>query len=126
MKLIAREWTEKAEGDYSVAASQWREEEPVYDALCFHAQQCAEKYLKAWLVEQDTEFPKTHDLEALAKLCMPSLPGLASLLDGLRFLTSFAVEIRYPGAFAQREDAERCWRAALQVRDLVRGTLRER
>jgi HEPN domain-containing protein len=119
MKPMTQEWTEKAEGDYKVAASQWGIEEPVYDAICFHAQQCAEKYPKAWLVEQDADFPKTHDLEALAKLCMPSLPELDSLLDGLRFLTSFAVEIRYPGTSAERQDAERCWQAALQTRDLI-------
>jgi HEPN domain-containing protein len=121
MKPIAQEWTEKAEGDYRVAASQWGVEEPVYDAICFHAQQCAEKYLKAWLVEQGIDFPKTHDLEILAKLCIPSLPELTSLMDGLRFLTSFAVEIRYPGTSAARRDAERCWQAALQARDLIRG-----
>lgn len=90
MKLLTQEWTEKAEGDYKVAASQWHIEDPVYDAICFHAQQCIEKYLKAWLAEQGVNFPKTHDLEALAKLCMPSLPELTSLLDGLRFVTSFA------------------------------------
>jgi HEPN domain-containing protein len=121
MKPIALEWAEKAEGDYRVAASQWGVEEPVYDAICFHAQQCAEKYLKAWLVEQGIDFPKTHDLEILAKLCIPSLPELTALMDGLRFLTSFAVEIRYPGTSAARRDAKRCWQAALQARDLIRG-----
>jgi HEPN domain-containing protein len=124
MKLITQEWTEKAEGDYRVADSQWRIEDPVYDAICFHAQQCTEKYLKAWLIEQGEHFPKTHDLEALAKLCLPSLPELTSLMDSLRFLTSFAVEIRYPGTFAGRRDAERCWQAALRARNLVRGKLR--
>lgn len=123
MKPLTQEWTEKAEGDYKVAASQWQIEDPVYDAICFHTQQCAEKYLKAWLVERGVYFPKTHDLETLAKLCMPSLPELVSLLDGLRFLTSFAVEIRYPGTFAQRRDAERCWQAALQARNLIREKL---
>jgi len=125
MKPVTREWIEKAEGDYRVAASQWRVEEPVYDALCFHAQQCAEKYLKAWLVERGADFPKTHDLEALAKLCLPSLLDLVLLMDDLRFLTSFAVEIRYPGIFATRQDAEKCWQAAVRVRDLVRRNWRE-
>lgn len=123
LRLITQEWIEKAEGDYRVAASQWRVEDPVYDALCFHAQQCVEKYLKAWLVEQGADFPKVHDLEALAKLCIPSLPGIGNAMDGLRFLTSFAVEIRYPGISALREDAERCWQAALQVRHLIRDKL---
>ena len=53
----------------------------------------------------------------------PSLPELASLLDGLRFLTSFAVEICSPGTFAQRQDAERCWQAALHACNLTREKL---
>ena len=100
MKPMTQEWVEKAEGDYNVSVALWCLENPVYDAICFHAQQCIEKYCKAWLGERDATFPKTHDLEALAKLCLPSLPDLASLLDDLRFLTSFAVEVRYPGLFA--------------------------
>ncbi|MGI4789164.1 MAG: HEPN domain-containing protein [Janthinobacterium lividum] len=52
MKLITQEWIEKAEEDWDVAllalgASQSR----VYNAICFHAQQCAEKYLKGQLQE---------------------------------------------------------------------------
>ena len=123
MRQVTQEWIEKAEGDYRVAAMQWSIDDPVYDAICFHAQQCTEKYLKAWLVESDLEFPKTHDLEILAKTCLPSLAEVASLLDGLRFLTSFAVEIRYPGTSAGKADTETCWQVALQVRQLIRDKI---
>jgi HEPN domain-containing protein len=123
MNPLTQEWIEKAEGDYKVAASQWQVADPVYDAICFHAQQGVEKCLKAWLVEQSLSFPKTHDLESLTKLCLPTLPELAPLMNGLRFLTSFAVEIRYPGTFADRQDADVCWQSFLQARDLVRKKL---
>ena len=69
-------------------------EEPVYDAICFHVQPCVEKYCKAWLVESDVDFPWTHDLEALAKLCLPSLTELTALMDDLRFLTDFSRQFR--------------------------------
>jgi HEPN domain-containing protein len=120
---MTQEWVTKAEGDAKVAAALWQMDAPVYDAICFHAQQCVEKYCKAWLVERSINFPRTHDLEALAKLCLPSLAELAMLLDELRFLTSFAVEIRYPGTFASRQDAERCWQSASRVRVLLRKHL---
>ena len=123
MQPMTQEWVNKAEGDANVAAAIWQMAAPVYDAMCFHAQQCVEKYCKAWLVEHEADFPRTHDLEALAKLCLPSLAELAALMDDLRFLTSFAVEIRYPGIFASRQDAERCWQSALQVRVLFREQL---
>ena len=121
MKQLTHEWVEKAEGDHRVASAQWQSDDPVWDAICFHAEQCAEKYLKAWLVEHEIEFPKTHDLEALAKLCLSSLGEVEQLRDGLRFLTSFAIEIRYPGVLAQREDARRCRQASLEARNLVRA-----
>ena len=123
MKPLTQEWVDKAEGDYRVASAQWQSADPVWDAICFHAEQCAEKYLKAWLVEHALDFPKTHDLEVLAKLCLPTLSEVAPLMDGLRFLTSSAIEVRYPGMFAKKEDAQKCWQANLEVRDLARAKL---
>ncbi len=123
MRPMAKEWVEKAEGDYKAANVQWATNDPVYDDICFHAQQCVEKYLKAWLTEKEIDFPKTHDLEALAKLCMTTLPGLSTLMEVLRFLNAFAVEIRYPGTSAQEQDAKRCWQACLQARKFLREKL---
>lgn len=95
----------------------------MYDAICFHTQQCVEKYRKAWLTERQATFPRTHDLEMLARLCLPSFGELLNLMPELRFLTSFAVEIRYPGTTALRSDAERCLRVAREVRRAARITL---
>lgn len=54
MKPLTREWIEKAEGDFATASREIRVRKvPNYDAVCFHAQQCAEKYLKALLQEAD-------------------------------------------------------------------------
>lgn len=62
MKPITIEWINKAEGDYAVMEREGRvRKHPNFDGVCFHAQQCAEKYLKAWLIEADIDFPKTHD-----------------------------------------------------------------
>jgi hypothetical protein len=52
---------------------------PVYDAACFHCQQCAEKYLKARLVEAGIAFAKTHDLLSLLSLVLPVEPGWLAL-----------------------------------------------
>jgi HEPN domain-containing protein len=123
MRPLTQEWIDKAEGDYRVASAQWQSAEPVWDAICLHAEQCAEKYLKAWLVEHDLGFPKTHDLEVLARLCIPSLGEVAGLMDGLAFLTSSAVEVRYPGMFARRDDAQKCLDASQDVRNLVQAKL---
>lgn len=61
MKAQTAEWVEKAEGDWNAARQLDRvRKDPNYDSVCFHCQQCAEKYLKARLVEAALSFARTH------------------------------------------------------------------
>ena len=63
MTPLTREWVDKAEGDFHTATREARvRKAPNHDAVCFHAQQCAEKYLKALLQEANIPFGKTHNL----------------------------------------------------------------
>jgi len=71
MRPLTAEWVKKAEGDYQMAGREFRaRKNPYYDGVCFHAQQCAEKYLKAFLQEHDQDIPKIHKLLDLLKLEM--------------------------------------------------------
>ena len=63
MKKTTKEWIKKAEQDYVLARQGSRSKVPVHDGVCFHCQQCAEKYLKALVKEQGLVVPRTHDLE---------------------------------------------------------------
>ncbi len=70
MKPATAEWVTKAEGDFLTAGREVRaRKSPNYDAVCFHAQQCAEKYLKAVLQENERNIPKIHNLIELMLLC---------------------------------------------------------
>ncbi|MFQ5859583.1 MAG: HEPN domain-containing protein, partial [Anaerolineae bacterium] len=72
MNPLTAEWVDKAEGDYATTGRELRaRRRPNYDAACFHAQQTAEKYLKAFLQEHGVAFPKTHNLIELLELCRP-------------------------------------------------------
>ena len=45
MKPITEEWVQKAEGDFGTAQRELLVRDRAnYDAVCFHSQQCAEKY----------------------------------------------------------------------------------
>ena len=67
--LFVWEWIEKAENDLKNAAHTLKlTRECPTDTVCFHAQQCAEKYLKAYLTGVGVDFPKTHDIERLVKM----------------------------------------------------------
>ena len=70
MNPAVDEWVSKAEGDFATAGRELRARKaPNYDAVCFHAQQCAEKYLKAVLQENKKHIPKIHNLVELMLLC---------------------------------------------------------
>src|ERR1700730_7174313 len=96
MKKMTREWIRKAEDDFGVAGILAAGREPFHDQGCFHWQQSAEKYLKALLEEFGQAIPRTHDLEDLLDLLLPHHSSLSSCRRGLRLLTGFAVDPRYP------------------------------
>ena len=100
MKPLTQEWIEKAEGDFRTAGRELRAKQlPNYDAVCFHAQQCAEKYLKASLQETDIPVPKIHDLTALLDLLLPRNPEPAVCF---RDADRLRLAVRYPGFSADQ------------------------
>ena len=88
--------------------------------MCFCCQQCAEKYLKAVLVERGRSVPRTHNLEDLLVLLLSDYPHLSTLRRGLKFLIQFAVEARYPGFRATKPQAAAALRWARRVADACR------
>jgi len=124
MQPLTAEWVDKAEGDFATLLRETRARKlPNYDAACFHAQQCAEKYLKARLQEAGIPFGKTHDLPALLHLLSLIEPSWATLLPELRLLTLYAVDFRYPGQSADKAMARDALRACRAVRDAARQSL---
>lgn len=124
MKPATAEWVEKADGDFATAGRELRAAPaPNFDAACFHAQQCAEKYLKACLVDAELDFPRTHDLSALLGLLLPVEPAWATLRADLDWLTDVGIEVRYPGTLAGAADAGRAVDIAAQARAHARRSL---
>ena len=121
MKASTGEWIQKADADFISSGREYRaRKQPNYDAACFFAQQCIEKYLKARLVEGSVTFPRTHDLEALLDLVLPMEPMWDSFRSAVNELTSFAVAFRYPGESATREMARTAVRNAASIRNQMR------
>lgn len=95
----------------------------MHEAVCFHCQQCAEKYLKGLMAEAGLTIPKTHDLGLLLNVVLPHHHPLRPLRRGLIFLTGFAVDTRYPGKNASKRQAEAALRWAKRVRAAACGLL---
>ncbi|HEX9942876.1 MAG TPA: HEPN domain-containing protein [Thermoanaerobaculia bacterium] len=94
---VCAEWLAKAENDLTNAAHALKLGESCpTDTVCFHAQQCVEKYLKAILVLEGIDFPKTHDLETLMALVPAGMRPEISSEEQAR-LTEYATGARYPG-----------------------------
>ena len=87
----------------------------------FHAQQAAEKSLKAFLIWQEQPFPLTHDLARLLRLCVSIDSGIAAGVEPALDLTQFAARFRYPGEddVPSIEEAQLWVAAAAGVLDCV-------
>jgi HEPN domain-containing protein len=124
MNPLTIEWVEKAEGDLLTAQREYRaRNRPNYDAVCFHAQQPAEKYLKAFLQEADKAIPRIHNLVDLASLCIEADPSYSILEPELRGLDGYGVRTRYPGLNATKEEALIALKTSKNVRIFVRMKL---
>jgi HEPN domain-containing protein len=123
MKRGTRAWVRKAEGDWRVAVREAAEVDPVRDVVCFHCQQCAEKYLKALLHELGLFIPKVHDLDQLLADLLPQENSLKVLKPRLVILSRYAVVYRYPGFSTSTREMRGALRHAERVRLKVRTIL---
>ena len=124
MLPITHEWVSKAEGDYDVIVLLQRSRKASrYDPICFHAQQCVEKYLKACLTERGTAFPKTHDLPLLLSRVAPADSKWSVLGPALTALSAFGVLPRYPGMTATNIHARASVATCRRVRTAARRQL---
>lgn len=123
MKRLTAEWVRKDEADFVAAGQLEFENILLRDVICFHCQQCAEKYLKALLTDLSVTVPRTHNLVSLLPLLVPHHRSLGSFRRGLDFLTRYAVDTRYPGENATQRQAASALRWAIRVRDACRRLL---
>lgn len=96
-----------------------------YRLIAYHAQQCAEKHLKAYLVFHGKDFPYTHDLQELLALCA-EIADWPEELKSATVLTYYAISTRYPGEaekVAPRE-ASKAISLAKKVKSAVRTALK--
>ena len=93
-------WRQKADNDLKTGTDELATENPATDTVCFHMQQCVEKYLKAFLVCQGKEITPTHNVALLLQHCIDRDPAFDRLKAiNVAVLTAYAVNVRYPDDF---------------------------
>jgi HEPN domain-containing protein len=120
-----RQWIEKAEHDIRTAEHTLTlKEDCPFDTVCFHAQQCVEKYLKALLLVHSVEFPRTHDLRVLRQL-VPLQAGLDLDIRHIVTLNRYTIEARYPGDWdpISQNEAQAAVTIARRARRAIRACL---
>lgn len=94
-KTVIQRWFVKASHDLITAKAMLKSDPSVTDTICFHAQQCVEKVLKAFLVFTDIHAEKTHYLPRLVEISATVDNSFHELDQLARELTDYAVEVRY-------------------------------
>lgn len=101
-------------------------EGPIPELACYNSQQCAEKYLKGYLVSQKMDFLYVHDLVYLTQRCMERNQAFTELEQPARILSKYGAGVRYPLENFVDPDEEEAWEAialAEEVATFVKSQL---
>ena len=95
-------------------------------SICFHAQQAAEKNLKAYLAATGHPFPKTHDLSHLLRAATLHDSSFALLQVHAQVLAPFAVDIRYSESKSiAASECKAAWDAMTRINTKVLAAVNE-
>jgi HEPN domain-containing protein len=108
-------WLRYAEADLDMARVPLPEH-ALYEQLCFHAQQAAEKSIKAVLIREGVPFPRVHSIERLVDLLPPSIARTTELVAAAQ-LSEYATTFRYPGE--EEAVSEEEYHEALRIAEAI-------
>lgn len=120
---IVAEWLNKADEDFEFAKVNLEEGKSFFPQICFHFQQAAEKYIKAFIIAKEIEFKKVHDLGLLLKMAASRDASLEELKEDSEYLAAFYIETRYPVHWPTnftRSEASRAHHAALRIQKAIK------
>jgi HEPN domain-containing protein len=120
-------WLTRAQHDLDTAKVIAASKQDLLDTAIYHCQQAGEKALKAYLVSQNLDIPKTHDLDNLLSVAAPLSPHLSNLQPLAALLTPLATEFRYPtddeALMPTQEQFDQALDAAQRLLDFVLASL---
>lgn len=119
-KELSEEWIKYADEDKKMAELALQDGGPA-NQICFHCQQQAEKYLKAYLALKDARFEKSHQLDYLLYLCETLDKSFNELTSAIEYLADFYTETRYPGDIPEfsLSEAKKAYESAIVIKEFV-------
>jgi len=124
---LVNNWLLKADNDLKSAEHELTFEDAVTETICFHSQQTAEKYLKAYLIHLEIPFKKTHEIGELITKCELKDSEIGSLKEEADTLTDYAVTVRYPDDYyvPPLSEAQEAYELAKKIKDYVLNKIKE-
>ena len=118
---LISEWVNKAEHDFQAIETLKEHNPELSDIICYHCQQTAEKYLKAYLTKLSINFKRSHSLDYLLDLISDIVSIPSEVYDSSEILEDYGVSIRYPGDWFEpsTNDVEEAYNSAKKVREFV-------
>lgn len=121
-----KNWLFRGNEDISVVEELFQSNPDKFSSsICFHAQQAVEKFLKAYLIFKNIDFPRTHDLDFLLSECL-KIEKTGFIDIELKSLTDYGVSIRYPDDFYIPEISEINYykEVALKIKSIVESKIK--
>ncbi len=119
-----KDWFKKADQDLKMAYRAMDPEDPIPAMACYHAQQCAEKYLKGYLVARNTRFRPVHDLVYLTQECTKREPAFEEIASTVQTLMQYGGGIRYPKQGFEDPDEDEA-RKAIKLAESVAAFVKQ-
>lgn len=120
-------WLDRAKQDLKLIEVIYKEGlEGLEDSFCYTCQQAAEKLLKAFIIKNEKNVPRSHDLLFLLGLCKKYNDSVLKLTDELTVLNEYSVSARYPNDFEDKrsiEEAKEAYSFINEVKNVIRGLL---
>jgi len=120
---LIKDWLSLAEENLLFAKAGMKEDFSPYRTICFMCQGSAEKYLKAFLLWNDWELKKTHDLSKLLDLCCEYNDSFKHFFPECELLNEYIVEGRYPSDHSTenitKDDAKKAIEATENIKEYI-------
>lgn len=125
---IVKLWIRKSNEDLTIVKELLNLDHELfsYDLVCYHCQQAAEKYLKAYLIYLEIPFPFIHDLTQLLQLILEKDHKAEQLKECCFLLTPYSSQSRYPDNYdADFSEAKEAFRYANEITSYLRNKMKE-
>lgn len=100
-------WLDRAGQDIKLIDVIYKEGlEGLEDSFCYTCQQAAEKLLKAFIIKNERNVPRSHDLLFLLRICKKYDDSVLNLSDAITVLSEYSVSARYPSDFEDKRTVE--------------------